>query len=66
MEHQIHLQPDTKPINVRPYHYPYFQKTEIEKMVREMLEQDIIQPSQSPFSSSILLVKKSMGVFASA
>ncbi|XP_042037749.1 uncharacterized protein LOC121783641 [Salvia splendens] len=29
-DHHIHLAPDSTPINVRPYRYPYFQKTEIE------------------------------------
>ncbi|VFQ84422.1 unnamed protein product [Cuscuta campestris] len=35
-DHHIHLAAITKPVNVRPYRYPYFQKTEIERQVREM------------------------------
>lgn len=38
IDHKIHLLPNTKPVNVRPYRYPYFQKSEIEKMVKEMLD----------------------------
>ncbi|XP_042041401.1 uncharacterized protein LOC121786862 [Salvia splendens] len=62
-DHKIHLLPNTKPINVRPYRYPYFQKNEIERQVQEMLEQGIIQRSQSPFSSPVLLIRKKDGSF---
>jgi hypothetical protein len=56
-DHQITLK-GTQPISVRPYRYPYFQKTEIEKIVKELLQIGVIRPSQSPFSSSVLLVRK--------
>ena len=49
---------ESKHINVPPYHYAHFQKEEIEKQVDEMLKQKIIQPSSSPFSSLVLLLKK--------
>jgi hypothetical protein len=60
-EHQILLKEGTQPICQRPYRYPYYQKTEIEKIVKELLNSGFIRPSQSPFSSPVLLVRKSDG-----
>ncbi|XP_039138145.1 uncharacterized protein LOC120275588 [Dioscorea cayenensis subsp. rotundata] len=57
-DHCITLTPGAPPVNVKPYRYPYFQKSEIEKLVGEMLSDGIIRPSTSPFSSHVLLVKK--------
>nr|GEW42420.1 Ty3/gypsy retrotransposon protein [Tanacetum cinerariifolium] len=63
IEHCIHLLPKTKPVNVRPYRYPHYQKEEMEKLVNEILSQGIIRFSQSPFSSPGLLVKKKDGSY---
>ena len=57
-DHKIVLEPETKPIVERLYRYPHAQKDEIEQQCSEMLRQGIIRPSQSLFSSPVLLVPK--------
>lgn len=48
----------TKPVNLRGYYYPHIQKNTIEALVKNMLQQGIIKNSRSPFTSSVMLVKK--------
>lgn len=57
-DHFIPLKSDAAPVSIRPYMYNHFQKNEIEKQVTDMLNNGTIQPSHSPFSSPVLLVKK--------
>ncbi|KAJ4745598.1 polyprotein [Rhynchospora pubera] len=58
IDHQIPLQPDSSPVNIRPYRFSHFQKLEIEKIIEELLQSGYIRASTSPFASPILLVKK--------
>ncbi|XP_028775121.1 uncharacterized protein LOC114732011 [Neltuma alba] len=60
-DHAIVTRSGEQPPNIRPYRYPHLQKNEIEKMVKDMLQAGIIQPSNSPYSSPVLLVKKKDG-----
>nr|GEW31532.1 putative unclassified retrotransposon protein [Tanacetum cinerariifolium] len=62
-DHEIPLLPRARPVSTRPYRQPYLQKAEIEKQVRDLLQQGLIRPSQSPLSSPVLLVKKSDGTW---
>ncbi|CAH9055543.1 unnamed protein product [Cuscuta europaea] len=59
--HVIPLMKDAKPVKVRPYRYPHSKKLQIETMVKDMLVSGIIIPSNSPFPSPIILVKKKDG-----
>jgi len=59
--HRIPLLPNQPPINRRRYRYPHYQKIEIEKLVKELLQSRIIRPSRSSFSSPVLLIQKSDG-----
>ncbi|KAH9666617.1 hypothetical protein KPL70_020713 [Citrus sinensis] len=63
LNHKITLLPQSTSVNVKPYRYPHYQKNEIERQVQEMLQDQIIQPSTSPFSSPVLLVRKKDGTW---
>lgn len=54
-DHHIHLILHSTSVNVHHYCYPYYQKHEIK------LQKGLIQPSTSPFSLPVLLVKKHDG-----
>ncbi|KAL0309707.1 UNVERIFIED_CONTAM: Transposon Ty3-G Gag-Pol polyprotein [Sesamum radiatum] len=55
VEHQIQLKLDAIPKKMHPYRYSFAQKNEIEKIVKELLESGMIQPSQSSFSPVLLI-----------
>jgi hypothetical protein len=57
-DHSIPLIEGDAPFQVRPYRYAPVLKDETEKQIKEMLQNGLIQKSVSPFSSSVLLVKK--------
>ncbi|GJT05970.1 retrovirus-related pol polyprotein from transposon 17.6 [Tanacetum coccineum] len=60
-DHKIPLKTDNVSINIRPYRYPPTQKNTIETMIKELLDLGIVRPSNSPFSSPIVMVKKKDG-----
>lgn len=57
-DHKIPLKEESQPINLRPYRVPYIQKVEIEKQIKKMLLNGIIQPSSSPYAVPVILVHK--------
>jgi hypothetical protein len=49
---------DAQPIRKTPYRTPHALKPVVEEHIKDMLHKGIIEPSMSPWSSSIVLVKK--------
>lgn len=62
-DHHISFKEEAQPFKMRPYRCPYIQKAEIERMVKEMRKNGIIQPRNSPYASPVLLVKKKDGTW---
>lgn len=60
-DHKISLLHSVSPVSIRSYHYNHLQKDDMEKLVTKMLAVGIIQPSYSPYSSPVLLVRKKDG-----
>ena len=52
---------DTKPFKMPCHRIPMFKGPIIEQEIKKMLEQDVIEPSASPWSSPICLVSKKSG-----
>lgn len=57
-EHKISVKPGTNPIFTRQYKLPHAHKEILERKIREMLDNDIIEPSTSLWNSPLLLVPK--------
>lgn len=57
-EHNIYVKPNTTPIYTKPYRLPISQKPEINRQIKQMLQDDIIEEAHSEWSSPILLVPK--------
>ena len=47
---------DAPPIKLPPYRIPFFKRKIVDEHVQEMLDADIIRPSNSPFSFPVVLV----------
>jgi hypothetical protein len=60
-DHEIPLLEGSKPPNLRSYRISHKQKNEVERLIGEMLQDSIIRPSHSPYSSPAILVGKKDG-----
>ncbi|KAA3461244.1 reverse transcriptase [Gossypium australe] len=56
-DHRIPLVDEKVVVKVRPYGYLMVQKSELERLVREILQAGIIMDSYSPFASLVLTVR---------
>jgi predicted aspartyl protease len=61
INHQIPLQPNTKPNAQHPYRLNAIRKEFLEKEIKKMLDKGIIQPSESPWASPVIIVPKKTG-----
>ena len=57
MQHHI-ITSEALPVNTKPHRIPHAWQDEVNKQIEEMLKNDIIRPSSSPWNSPIILVKK--------
>jgi hypothetical protein len=55
------LEEGEKLVITTPYRHPNKFKDKIEKAIKELLDMGYIRPSSSPFTSSVVLVKKKDG-----
>ena len=60
-DHTIPIEHGARPVNIRPYSYPLKQRDIIENMVQETLNMGVIQHSNSPYASPVVLVGKKDG-----
>ncbi len=61
--HHIKLKPDTVPVYISAYRLPRSERNTVDNMVKDMLEQDVIQELHSPCNSPLFLVPKKDGTF---
>jgi hypothetical protein len=58
IEHIIEVNPDSTPVNIRPYRYPHHHKTEIERKIQNLLKCGVITTSRSPYAPIVPVLKK--------
>jgi hypothetical protein len=63
IEHIIEVKTDSTPVNIIPYQYPHHHKTEIERLIQDLLKCGVITTSRSPYAAPAVLVQKKDGSF---
>jgi len=62
-DNKIPLKEGASPVNLRPYRHSLRHKDIIEKLVGELLDRGVLQPSSSLFASPVVLVGKKDGTW---
>jgi hypothetical protein len=60
-DHKIETIPGTEPPSRPPYRMPPIQLKELDRQLKELLQQGLIQPSVSPYGAPVLFVRKKDG-----
>ena len=63
IEHRIEVPVDSKPIYIPSYRLTHSQKEAVELEVNKMLNEDLIEPSRSPWNFPLLCVPKKDGTY---
>lgn len=63
VDHAIPLLDENKTINQKPYRMPYHKKNAMELLIEQLLDNAMIRPSESLYSSHVILVKKKDGTW---
>jgi hypothetical protein len=61
IKHSINVVPGTSPINTKPYRLPEAQEAEIDIQIDKLLKDGVIEESNSPWNSPLLVVPKKDG-----
>ncbi len=57
-EHHIKLEPGSNPVYINAYKLTHSQRKLVEELIKDMLDQGVIQESKSPWISLLVLVPK--------
>ena len=60
IQHEIHVKSD-EVVRMKPYQLPFASQEFVKEEVQKLLDMGVVEPSVSPFSSPIVLVKKKDG-----
>jgi hypothetical protein len=63
IDHRIPLQNEFEIVNTRPYRLSFKKKDTLESLIMQLLHNQVIRPSVSPYSSPAILVKKKDGTW---